>query len=163
MTTAELRTRIEQDLTTGQESNPFISIVRRIRLNDEHVAWVFTDSVGELSYTSTVQCGLTATIDDDATVAFWVGEDLKEIRQSDDVAGTTQPTEPKRCIASVDALGSRVEIDGDQNAYVCLSLERARLVPMFNEMRADGQDVHIVERTVRALGLSFPVFVLIDR
>ena len=69
----------------------------------------------------------------------------------------------KRCIACVDALGSRVEIDGDQNAYVCLSLERARLVPMFNEMRADGQDVHIVERTVRALGFTFPVFVLIDR
>ena len=68
-----------------------------------------------------------------------------------------------RNIASIDSMMSRVEMWGEQDAYACISLDRADLVRQFQEMKENGENAQIVERKIRVMGLTIPVFVLIDR
>jgi len=68
-----------------------------------------------------------------------------------------------RGVVVVASLRSDTERWDTRDAFITMSLNRADLVPSFDEMRANGEPARIVKRSVRVLGTSFPVYVLINR
>lgn len=68
-----------------------------------------------------------------------------------------------RGVVVVASLRSDTERWATRDAFITMSLNRADLVPSFDEMRANGEPARIVKRSVRVLGTSFPVYVLINR
>ena len=68
-----------------------------------------------------------------------------------------------RGVVNIYCLRSDTERWATRDAFITMSLNRADLVPCFDELRANGEPARIVKRSVRVLGSSFPVYVLINR
>ena len=68
-----------------------------------------------------------------------------------------------RGVVNISSFRSDTERWATRDAFITMSLNRADLVPCFDEMRANGEPARIVKRSVRVLGTSFPVYVLINR